>query len=103
MDFVAGSSIACRDLQDIVPDISRYSNTQNKVTLVDFSSNHPYHVKVEKITRSLWAPSPDGSGQETGGSTRGPVASTPTRREPVPRRWPACWPLPRSPPVIRLA
>ncbi|HZO66213.1 MAG TPA: AIPR family protein [Kribbellaceae bacterium] len=52
-------------LQDIVPDISRYSNTQNKVTLVDFSSNHPYHVKVEKITRSLWAPAPDGSGQET--------------------------------------
>jgi len=52
-------------LAEIVPEISRYSNTQNKVTLVDFSSNHPYHVEVEKITRSLWAPAADGSGQET--------------------------------------
>jgi len=52
-------------LEEIVPEISKYSNTQNKVTLVDFSSNHPYHVAVEKITRSLWAPAADGSGQET--------------------------------------
>jgi hypothetical protein len=52
-------------LNEIVPEISRYSNTQNKVTLVDFSSNHPYHVAVEKGTRSLWAPAADGSGQET--------------------------------------
>lgn len=52
-------------LQEIVPEISRYSNTQNKVTLVDFSSNHPYHVAVEKTTRSLWAPAASGSGQET--------------------------------------
>lgn len=52
-------------LQEIVPEISKYSNTQNKVTLVDFSSNHPYHVEMEKFTRSLWAPAADGAGQET--------------------------------------
>jgi hypothetical protein len=52
-------------LQEIVPEISKYSNTQNKVTVVDFSSNHPWHVGIEKITRSLWAPASDGSGQET--------------------------------------
>jgi hypothetical protein len=52
-------------LEEIVPQISQYSNTQNKVTLVDFSSNHPFHVAVEKLTRSLWAPAADGSGQET--------------------------------------
>ena len=52
-------------LQEIVPEISRYSNTQNKVTLVDFSSNHPFHVELEKVSRSLWAPAADGSGQET--------------------------------------
>lgn len=52
-------------LEEIVPSISKFSNTQNKVTLVDFSSNHPYHVEVEKVTRSLWAPAPDGSGQDT--------------------------------------
>lgn len=52
-------------LPEIVPEISKYSNTQNKVTVVDFSSNHPFHVAVEKVTRSLWAPAPGGSGQET--------------------------------------
>lgn len=59
------TEVAPERLQEIVPEISRYSNTQNKVTLVDFSSNHPYHVAVEKITRTLWAPAADGSGQET--------------------------------------
>lgn len=57
--------VASERLQAIVPEISKYSNTQNKVTLVDFSSNHPFHVEVEKVTRSLWAPAADGSGQET--------------------------------------
>lgn len=52
-------------LPEIVPEISKYSNTQNKVTVVDFSSNHPFHVAVEKVTRALWAPAPDGTGQET--------------------------------------
>ena len=52
-------------LNEIVPEISRFSNTQNKVTVVDFSSNDPYHVELEKVTRTLWAPAPEGSGQET--------------------------------------
>ena len=52
-------------LSEIVPKISMYSNTQNKVTLVDFSSNHEFHVAVQRITRALWAPAVDGSGQET--------------------------------------
>ncbi|WP_433246124.1 AIPR family protein [Streptosporangium sp. CA-135522] len=52
-------------LSEIVPMISEYSNTQNRVTLVDFSSNHEYHVAFQRITRSLWAPATDGSGQET--------------------------------------
>ncbi|MFJ5233045.1 AIPR family protein [Kitasatospora sp. NPDC088391] len=52
-------------LSEIVPRISRYSNTQNKVTLVDFSSNHDFHVAFERVSRSLWAPATGGSGQET--------------------------------------
>jgi AIPR protein/Abortive infection phage resistance protein N-terminal domain len=52
-------------LSEIVPKISQYSNTQNKVTLVDFSSNHEFHVAFERVSRSLWAPAVDGSGQET--------------------------------------
>jgi hypothetical protein len=54
-----------RLLEEIVPEISKYSNTQNKVTVVDFSSNHPFHVELEKSSRSLWAPAVDGSGKET--------------------------------------
>lgn len=52
-------------LNEIVPEISKFSNTQNKVTLVDFSSNDPFHVELEKTTRTLWAPAVDGSGHET--------------------------------------
>lgn len=52
-------------IDDIVPSISKYSNTQNKVTIVDLSANHPFHVALEKGTRDLWAPAADGSGQET--------------------------------------
>lgn len=52
-------------LSEIVPRISQYSNTQNKVTLVDFSSNHEFHVAFERVSRSLWAPATHGSGQET--------------------------------------
>lgn len=52
-------------LHEVVPEISRFSNTQNKVTVVDFSSNDPYHVELEKLTRTLWAPAVAGSGQET--------------------------------------
>ena len=49
----------------IVPAISRYSNTQNKVTTADFSANDPFHVEVEKLSRSVWAPSAVGDGQDT--------------------------------------
>lgn len=52
-------------LDEVVPEISKFSNTQNKVTVVDFSSNDPYHVELEKITRTMWAPAVDGSGQDT--------------------------------------
>ncbi|MGY1771948.1 AIPR family protein [Blastococcus sp. SYSU D00813] len=52
-------------LDEIVPQISKYSNTQNKVTTADFSANNPFHVDVEKLSRAVWAPSPTGDGQET--------------------------------------
>ncbi len=57
--------VTAERLHQVVPEISKYSNMQNKVTIVDFSSNHPYHVALEKTTRSIWAPAIDGGGQET--------------------------------------
>ena len=40
----------------VVPDISRYSNTQNKVTEVDLGANHGYHVGIERVAMNTWAP-----------------------------------------------
>ncbi|WJK32717.1 AIPR family protein [Solwaraspora sp. WMMA2065] len=43
-------------LDEIVPRISAYSNTQNKVTASDLKANSGFHVDVERIMRTLWAP-----------------------------------------------
>ncbi len=46
-----------RDQFDVmVPLISRYANSQNKVSEVDLGANHAYHVGVERISRKTWAP-----------------------------------------------
>jgi len=41
---------------DIVSRISEYANTQNKIAVSDLSSNRPYHISLEKISRSVLAP-----------------------------------------------
>ena len=51
--------------EDVVPKISEYANTQNKVNAADFFSNHPYHVRMEEFSRRLWAPAQQGSQRET--------------------------------------
>ena len=36
------------DIEDeLVPAISRYANSQNKVSDVDLASNHPFHKKLK--------------------------------------------------------
>ena len=32
---------------EIVPKISEYANTQNRVSAADFFSNHPFHIRME--------------------------------------------------------
>jgi hypothetical protein len=59
------SVIEASQVEKIVPRISEYSNTQNKVNAADFFSNHPFHLRMEEFSRRLWAPSPEGSIQET--------------------------------------
>jgi hypothetical protein len=49
----------------IVPRISEYANTQNKVNAADFFSNHPFHVRLEEFSRRIYAPSPDGTFRES--------------------------------------
>ncbi len=40
----------------IVSKISEYANTQNKVSVADLSSNRPYHIEFEKLSRSIFTP-----------------------------------------------
>ncbi len=50
---------------DIVPFISKYANSQNKVNAADFFSNHPFHMRMEEYSRRVLAPSVEGSNLET--------------------------------------
>ncbi|WP_095088940.1 AIPR family protein [Mesorhizobium sophorae] len=48
-------------LEEIVPKISRFANTQNKVSEADFFASHPVHLVLEKISRGQTAPAKPGS------------------------------------------
>lgn len=45
----------------IIPKISEYSNSQNKVDASDFFSNHPFHIRMEDYSRKTPAPAIDGN------------------------------------------
>jgi len=40
----------------IIGKIAEYANTQNKVNASDLSSNREYYIKLEKLSRNIWAP-----------------------------------------------
>ena len=50
---------------DVVPKISEFANSQNRVNAADFFANHPYHVQMEKFSRRIFAPSKDGTFRES--------------------------------------
>ena len=45
----------------LVPQISKYANSQNRISAADFFSNHPFHIRIEEFSRRIHAPSPDGT------------------------------------------
>lgn len=49
----------------VVPRISEYANTQNRVNAADFFSNHPFHVRMAEFSRRIWAPPQKGAQRET--------------------------------------
>ncbi len=59
------SVVAPDDIANLVPLISRFANSQNKVSEADFSANDPFHVKLEALSRSIWAPAADGTQRQT--------------------------------------
>lgn len=51
--------------EGLIGRISQYANTQNKVNVSDLSANHPYHIKLEELSRKIWAPPVPPSHRET--------------------------------------
>lgn len=46
--------------EEVVPKISEYANSQNKVSAADFFSNHPFHLRLKDLSGKIFAPSSDG-------------------------------------------
>ena len=52
-------------LDGMVPLISRYANTQNRIQLADFSVNDPFHRALERLYRTVWAPARSGGERQS--------------------------------------
>lgn len=50
---------------EMIPNIARYANSQNKVDESDFFSNSPFHVRIEELSRKVYAPPANGIPYET--------------------------------------
>ena len=75
--------------EQIVPLISEYANSQNKVNAADFFANHPFHVRMEEFSRRVLAPAGDGQYRETKWfyeRARGQFADERARRSPGERK-----------------
>lgn len=55
------SIVSPEKAQELIPNISRYANSQNKVSEADLWSNHPFHIRMETISRRLLAPATAGN------------------------------------------
>jgi hypothetical protein len=53
------------DMVVIVPKISEYANSQNKISDSDFASNEEFHIEIQKRSRNVLAPARKGSQLET--------------------------------------
>jgi len=47
-------------VDEMVPRISLYANSQNKVNDADFSANDPFHQQLERLSRQIWTPDAQG-------------------------------------------
>lgn len=51
--------------EEVVPYISKYANSQNKVSAADFFSNHPFHLRIEGYSRRVLAPPSSGASRQS--------------------------------------
>jgi hypothetical protein len=45
----------------VVPKISEYANSQNKVNAADFFANHPFHLRIKSFSETVFAPAAEGT------------------------------------------
>ena len=50
---------------ELIPQISRFANSQNKVSDADFFANHPFHRRMEEISQRIWADPAPGVSYQT--------------------------------------
>jgi hypothetical protein len=53
------------DYETVIANISKYANSQNKVTDADMFSNHPFHRKFEDLANKIMAPAKEGDIYDT--------------------------------------
>ena len=53
------------DVPKLVPKMSEYSNTQNKVQLADLAANQSPHQEIQTISNNILSPDPTGGSQQT--------------------------------------
>lgn len=58
-------SVSAEDVDNLIRDISRSSNSQNKVSDADFFASHPFHRQMEQIAKVTYAPAMHGAQYET--------------------------------------
>ncbi|MCP9000348.1 AIPR family protein [Pseudarthrobacter sp. RMG13] len=50
---------------ELVPKISRFANSQNRVSEADFFSNSPFHIRIEELSRRQLVPARPGVSYQT--------------------------------------
>ncbi|WP_404453966.1 AIPR family protein [Virgibacillus necropolis] len=50
---------------EIVASISKYANSQNKISVSDLTANDPFQVVLENLSRTIWVPNKDFKGKGT--------------------------------------
>lgn len=75
--------------ETVVPNISQFANSQNKVNAADFFANHPFHIRMEEYSRRMLAPAGESGYREHKWfyeRARGQFADERGRRTPAERK-----------------
>ena len=65
MTVIDETTTSTDEADNLIRDISRSSNSQNKVSDADFFASHPFHRQMEQISKITYAPAMHGAQYET--------------------------------------